>query len=137
MPRISCAAALVLLRVLVLPTTAHGQGYFAPFGGADFGGDAAGCTVTATWAFVKDMQVQHNRQLNSAAQNLTQRQCQIVYGTNSGDGNFRFDFGPFATMPYSAAQTGAVTVNPNAAESVGQRSTLINAEATASATNAG
>ena len=48
MRRLTVAAALVLLGVVLLPTPARAQGYIAPFIGFDFGGDAGKCTGTAT-----------------------------------------------------------------------------------------
>jgi lysophospholipase L1-like esterase len=101
------------------------------------GSSLAGPSQTAEWIFAKDMRIQHGFQASSTAQNRTMRQAQAVYQTNPGDGRFRLDFGPFSgtTPPYAAAQAGAVTVDAAAAESVGQRSAIINVEATASATH--
>lgn len=48
MRRLAIAAVLVLLGVLLVPTPARAQGYFAPFIGFDFGGDAGKCGGTDT-----------------------------------------------------------------------------------------
>ncbi len=46
MRRLTVAAALGFVCMLVAPTPARAQGYFAPFIGFDFGGDAGKCTIS-------------------------------------------------------------------------------------------
>jgi opacity protein-like surface antigen len=46
MRRLGLTASVLLLLVLATPTTAHAQGYIAPFFGYDFGGDAGKCPST-------------------------------------------------------------------------------------------
>jgi hypothetical protein len=48
MRALTIAAALAFLCVVAVPATVHAQGYFAPFIGFDFGGDAGKCQITGT-----------------------------------------------------------------------------------------
>jgi len=105
---------------------------------------------TCWWLYANALPVDHLFQDSAAS---TMRQAQIVFGSNSGDGTFRFGWGDFTatsggTQPYTNGSGAApvyatnvdanafsVDVDADAAEAVGLRTSLANAATSSAATH--
>lgn len=112
--------------------------------------DLTGTNQSCVWFYAAGSNVNHSKQQTEAAQITVQKQAQLVYQTNPGDGTVRWGWGGFngGTIPYASgtnpypngADYGGANayqedIDCNAEEAVGKRSALANVADKADATH--
>lgn len=103
----------------------------------------AGPSQTAAWMNFNAQRINHDFQQSTSAQSATAKQAQVVYSTNPDDGRFQWIHGGFVasspvyagTPPTPPANTFSETIDADAAEAVGLRSSLSDVAAASAATH--